>query len=253
QLPAVIWNSSFGSVELARYLRVGAGQSDSEFESLLEGGLPDLLSPDYLGLFEQWLEAIARLQSVSQWDMGGISRYVHNSTVPGVIESERLFEVSEIRFTPYIRLFQFWEVLPGLGLYFHRAGYYQARLNQVSALIEARLDRGVICPVPGKMPVRVKGLLFNYYGPTVQPYLTKLDQVYRREVSLFRKLVEQQQIVVPEDWMRYFQYYFDYAPDSDSEPHQASEMHTKSLWFEFRKAVDRHQKAWQQVLDQCRG
>lgn len=116
-------------------------------------------------------------------------------------------------------------------------GFY---LNRAGGLLEQTASTGRMCPM-GKKTRRAE-YLFNvfvkFYAGEVQPYISRLHQVASPLVESVKQLQEGQKVAIPPAFESY------YAATLDP----ASE---QGLWHGFNAALQRHTRAWQDVLKSC--
>lgn len=138
-------------------------------------------------------------------------------------------------------VYQRWQSRPLAGQVIRSAILVATRLDDASALIEARLGDRPVCAKPTLRPRRAEsmhGMFLSVYVGNVQPYLADVQRVRRDLIPPLQALSR--------------------IGDSARSPTVAayaravlSETDENSVWLAFDDAVKRHTLAWQALLGQC--
>lgn len=107
-------------------------------------------------------------------------------------------------------------------------------LNAVALSIDAALAQN---PNPGPETLNSYFEIFRTtYGPTIQPYLSAVHRNGQEFLSALNQLYESQPASTPENFRDYYQRYLSMeTPDG--------------LWQQFERAIQRHNRSWQKLLD----
>lgn len=138
-------------------------------------------------------------------------------------------------------VYQRWQSRPLAGQLIRSAVLVTTRLDDASALIEARLGDRPVCAKPTLRPRRaenMQGMFLSVYVGNVQPYLADVQRVRRELMPPLQALAR--------------------IGDSTRSPTVTayaqsvlSETGENSIWQAFDQAVKRHTLAWQNLLGQC--
>lgn len=149
-------------------------------------------------------------------------------------------EPPELDFRGFDDVYQRWQSRPMAGQALRAAALASARLDDASALIEARLEGRPVCPRPDVQPraaENMRGMFLSVYVGRVQPYLAQIQRVRRELIEPLDALARlgggRREAVVA---------YADRVLGDDT---------PDSLWRRFDASVARHTRAWQELLGQC--
>jgi hypothetical protein len=137
-------------------------------------------------------------------------------------------------------VYQRWHSRPLAGQTLRGAMLATTRLDDASRLIEARLGDRPVCARPDLRPraaENMRGMFMSVYIGEVQPYLAEVQRVRRELMPPLRDLAA--------------------IGGGRSEPVvryarlTLGEQDDASLWRRFDRAVARHTRGWQDLLEQC--
>lgn len=133
-----------------------------------------------------------------------------------------------------------WLRQPLMGQAIRSALLLTTRLNDAARLIEARLGDDPLCHrnVKNRRAETMHNMFMSVYASHVQPYLAEVQYVRRELLPLLQGLAA----IGGEGHGSAFDDYVRVVVDDGSE---------HSQWRAFDRAVARHTRAWQQLLEQC--
>lgn len=225
---------SIGSERLAA--RVG------EVVAIKRAALPDVIWNAIWGSQE-----IEHLLSLS----GGILPVGHDRDVAGAMAGDLqalqsavgriLDDDLDVDIPSLDSLYQRWQARPLAGQAIRAAVLAATRLNDASSLIEARLGDRPMCARPSLRPraaENMQGMFLSVYIGHVQPYLADLQRVRREVIAPLAALSDLGET--------------SRTPEVAAYAARALRDDTgHGLWHAYDRAVDRHTRAWQALLEQC--
>lgn len=169
-LPVHLWNTTWGSDEMAQMLRQSAGLYP------IEGGT---------GLVEQ---LAADLQQLTEW----------MRSLPEAPDTE-LTTLSEIQ--------QRWQYGHRAGQLLNSARLITARLDDGSAMLAQRIDDKPLCPQgrPTTAARTMQSLFMKVYIATVQPYLSEIDRSRQLLFDELSQMAELQKQTMPAGFEPFYQ------------------------------------------------
>ncbi|HEY5718563.1 MAG TPA: DUF3080 family protein [Motiliproteus sp.] len=114
------------------------------------------------------------------------------------------------------------------------------QLNQTAAVIERKLAQRPLCPSgrPVAKANHLKGVFDRYYATQLLPYMARVQ----REGLLWLKQMEQLSLPLPTQTT---------DPLDRYRRRMLSTTDPDSIWQHYQRAISRHTRSWQQILDQC--
>jgi hypothetical protein len=109
-------------------------------------------------------------------------------------------------------------------------------LEAVSSSIEAKLSVGLSCDDPEAQALY--NVFQDAYVGRLQSYIARLHRDGRDTVQLWNRLAAPYSHIMPETYEPYFSF-------------QLSDENPDGVWLQFERAIDRHNRSWQKLLDAC--
>lgn len=137
-------------------------------------------------------------------------------------------------------VYQGWLRQPLMGQAVRSALLLTTRLNDAAGLLEARLGDEPLChrKMKNRRAETMYNMFISIYAGHVQPYLAEVQHVRRELLPLLQGLAA----IGGEGHGNAFDDYLRVVVAEDGE---------HSQWRAFDRAVARHTRAWQQLLEQC--
>lgn len=158
-----------------------------------------------------------------------------NQTVAGLLagnSAEPLDYVGEVH--------QRWQAEHRAGQLLNSARLLATRLDDATALLVERIETDPMCPESGAggPSGALKETYRNSYTGSVKTYLGSVEQTRKALIKPLEKLAAQQFDTMPDVFREWYR------------GHLASD-NTQSLWQQLDRAIEAHERRWQQLLGQC--
>lgn len=158
-----------------------------------------------------------------------------NRTVAGLLagnSDEPLGYVGEVH--------QRWQAEHRAGQLMNSARLVTARLDDATSLMARKMESDSLCPNEegGELPEILGNLYANGYVGSVQPYLESIEQARTALIEPLERLAILQSDTMPDAFRVWYQ------QNLDTEK-------TESLWGQLKRAVESHNRHWQQLASQC--
>jgi hypothetical protein len=110
------------------------------------------------------------------------------------------------------------------------------RLEAVSSALETKLSAGLSCEEPEARALY--DVFQGAYAGRLQPYFARMHRDGRDTVKLWNRLAAPLRAHMPETFEPYFSTHL-------------SDVNPDGVWLQFEKAIDRHNRSWQELFDAC--
>ena len=137
-------------------------------------------------------------------------------------------------------IYQRWQAQYLAGQLLRSAHLLTVRLNEAADLVQQRLDGHPLCvnQRPNNAACTVKSFFFGVYADRVQPYMAEVQKVRQALLPELQQLALAQQ----SQWTPAFRSFY---------AHSLAEQGKDSQWQALDRAMARHTKVWQKLLEQC--